>query len=486
MRRLFLAILAGLCYTLAFPSYNLWPLAWIFVVPLLMLACEDTRPIEMFIYGMIAGIVAWAGTLYWIAYVMDTYGGMGLAPAALLLLVLITYMSLYFGIFAFAAQRLIHSPSAFLTIPGIWVLLELVRSYIMFQGFPWALIGYTQFPMKPFIQIAEFGGVYLIGGIILMTNVAIFKAIKKEYLPLVLSICILIASSGWGYWRMENLSVSGRPMKVGVAQANIPQDRKWLPEMVGPTIDIYSRLTGQAVQAGAEVVVWPETACSFYLFGQWPESSRIIDLSKKSDARLIMGSPAFEDNRFFNRVWLLQGGRIGGYYDKVHLVPFGEYLPLARLIEPFFGNLTQGVGSFSRADEAHPIDDIGVLICFESIFPGMTADLCKKGARYLVNVSNDAWFKTWSTPEQHLVMAAFRTIESRRWMLRSVNHGISAMINPFGEVVSEIGLLEEGVITGEITPWAYLSFHTKYGPVFAWVWAFFSVIATLTSIQRRC
>jgi apolipoprotein N-acyltransferase len=486
LRRLFLAIVAGLCYTASFPTYDLWPLAWIFAVPLFFLADEDTRPFEIFLYGMIAGIVAWAGILYWIAYVMETYGGMSLAPASLLLLFLIAYMAVYFGIFACAAKKLIHSRCAFLTIPGIWVLLELIRSYIMFSGFPWALVGYSQIPWKSFIQIAELGGVYLIGGIILMVNVAIYKALRREYLPLALCLCVLAAAAAWGNWRMENLPSDGRPIKVGVAQANIPQDMKWLPEMVGPTIDIYSRLTQEAVDRGVELVVWPETACNFYLFRKWPESSRIIDLSRKTDARLVLGSPAFDDGRYFNRVWLLNQGLVEGYYDKVHLVPFGEYLPLASLIEPFFGSLTQGVGNFSRAGVASPIDGIGILICFESIFPDMTRDLCRKGATYLVNASNDAWFKTWATPRQHLLMASFRTIESRRWMLRSVNHGISAIINPLGEVVGKIGLLEEGVMTGEITGSTYLSFYTKYGPALAWLWALGSVIAALTSMRRRC
>lgn len=486
MRRLFLAILAGICYTLSFPTYEVWPLAWIFAVPLLFLADEDMGPLEIFIYGMIAGIIAWAGILYWIAYVMETYGGMGLAPATLLLLLLIIYMAAYFGIFALGAKKLIRSRFAFLTIPGIWVLLELIRSYIMFSGFPWALVGYSQFPWKPFIQLAEFGGVYCIGGIILMVNVAIYKAVRKEYLPLVVSICVLAAAAAWGGWRMDHLPADGRTVKVGVAQANIAQDMKWLPEMVEPTIDIYSRLTREAVDQGAELVVWPETACNFYLLRRWPESARIIGLSRESDARLVIGSPAFDDGRYLNRMWLLHRGVVEGYYDKVHLVPFGEYLPLASLIEPFFGSLTQGVGNFSRAKEASPIDGLGILICFESVFPDLTRDLCRKGATCLVNASNDAWFKTWATPGQHLLMASFRTIESRRWMLRSVNHGISAIINPSGEVIKKIGLLEEGVITGEITESEYLSFYTKYGPFLAWVWALGSVIAALTSIRRRC
>ena len=486
MRRIFLAVMAGLCYTASFPVYELWPLAWFFAIPLFFLAREVENPAEMVFYGIIAGIVAWAGTLYWIAYVMETYGGMSLVPAAFLLLLLITFLSMYFAFFAWGTHRLIHSRMAFLTIPGLWVLLELVRSYVPFNGFPWALIGYTQFEWKSFIQIAEFGGVYLISGVILMVNVAIFKAASRSYVPLVLSAVVVAAAVCWGNYRMDTLEIEGEKLRVGIAQANIAQEEKWLPSMMGPTIDIYSRLTDEAVNEGAGLVVWPETACNFFLFRKWPESSRIIDLSKRHDARLVVGSPAYDDGRYFNRVWLLKNGEIEDYYDKVHLVPFGEYLPLAGLIQPFFGSLTRGVGDFSHAREADPLDGIGVLICFESVFPGMTRDLCGKGASFLVNASNDAWFKTWSTPRQHLIMASFRTVEGRRWMLRSVNHGISALINPFGEVVEKIGLLEEGVITGEITRTSFQSFYTGYGPVLAWIWALAPVIAALTMARRRC
>ncbi|HHO76463.1 MAG TPA: hypothetical protein ENN05_08545, partial [Deltaproteobacteria bacterium] len=241
MRRIFLAILAGFCYTASFPTYDLWPLAWFFAVPIFFLAREVESPVEIFIYGIIAGIVAWAGTLYWIAYVMENFGGMSLVPAAFLLLVLISFLSLYFALFAWGSQKLIRSRFAFLTIPGVWVFLELVRSYVPFSGFPWALAGYTQFPWKPFIQIAEFGGVYLISGIILMVNVALYKAAQKIYLPLVISAALLLAAVVWGNFRMETLTLEGPQTVVGIAQANIAQEEKWLPSMVNPTIDIYSR-----------------------------------------------------------------------------------------------------------------------------------------------------------------------------------------------------------------------------------------------------
>lgn len=480
MSKLLLALSAGLLCAFSFPSYNFWPLAWVWAVPLLYLL-EGARPSERFFSGMAAGFVAWAGILYWIAYVMETYGGMGLLPAAFLLFLLLLYLSLYFGAFAWLSGGLIGSRWAFVTVPGVWILLELIRSYVPFSGFPWTLMGYSQFPFKPLIQIAEAGGVYIISGLVIMANVALYQTVRKrEYAPLIITAALVAACAFWGVWRMENLPVQGASMKVAVAQANVPQDEKWQQERVTPTIDTYERLTLSAVQQGARLVVWPETSCPFYLFQQWEYTPRIMDLSRSLDARLLIGSPAYEDGKYYNRMWLLHRGKIEGAYDKVHLVPFGEYLPLAGLIEPYFGSLTGGVGNFSPASKASPIKDIGVLICFESIFPGLTRELCNEGAAFLVNASNDAWFKTWSTPEQHLRMASFRAVESRRWLLRPVNHGISAIVSPAGVIVQEIGLLKEGVILADIAPIEAKTLYTRFGPVMAFLWAGISLIAALT------
>ncbi len=480
MKHLYLAVLAGLLYAVSFPLYSIWPLAWVWAVPLLFLMKEVSAG-QAFLYGMIAGVVAWSGVLYWIAYVMNTYGGMGLLPAAFLLLLLVAYLSLYFGAFVWLGRRFIHSRWAFLSIPGIWILFELIKSHLIFSGFPWALLGYSQYPWKSLIQVAEIGGVYLLSGIILMGNVAVYQALRKrELLPLVVSVLLVAVCASWGAWRMDSVFGSGEPVRAAVAQANVPQDQKWDDRLIGPTIDTYERLTREAVKQGAKVVAWPETSCPFFLFHEWPYTYRIISLSRSVDAKLVLGSPAFEEDRNFNRMWLLENGRIGGSYDKVHLVPFGEYLPLADLIRPFFSGLTKEVGNFTSARKPHPIGDIGVLICFESIFPGMTRDLSLQGATYLVNASNDAWFKTWSTPEQLLQISSFRAIESRKWILRSVNHGISAIIDPKGEAVEKIDLLQEDFITADIIPSRSITLYTRFGPVIAFFWAGISGIAALT------
>jgi len=474
LRKVCLVVLTGLLYTLAFPSYNLWPLIWIFAVPIFF-AAEDLPLSHAFIFGIMAGIVAWSGNIYWIAYVIHEFGGLNLFLASAILFIFVIYLSLYFGVFFSIASANIRAKHAIISLPGIWIILELVRTYAL-SGFPWTLAGHSQLPLKGLIQGAEFGGVYLISGIIMMANIAIYKAIKREFKPAFLVIFILAASFVWGSWRIENLDITGETLKAGIAQANISQEEKWLPEMITPTIDIYSKLTKSAVEKGADLIVWPETACNFYLFRMWQPTSRIIKLSRQCNAHLLMGSPANEDGKYFNRVWLIRSGRICGYYDKVHLVPFGEYVPLPCILEPIFGKIMQGVSDFSKASEFKPVDDIGVLVCFESIFPDMSRGLCRKKAAYLANVSNDAWFKTWATPEQHIQMAAFRAIENRRWLIRSVNHGISAFVDPFGRITKSIGLLKQGVIVEEITKNSYMTFYTKYGAILDWIWGIIGII----------
>jgi len=479
-----LALLSGVLYALSFPLYDLWICAWVFAVPL-FLSIEDAGPRESLVYGALTGIVAWAGILYWIAYVMDIYGEMSLFAASFLLLLLMVYMSMYFAVFSWAANRFIKgSGLSVLILPGIWILLELIRSNFVFSGFPWALAGHSQFSCKALIQVAEFGGVYLISGLILMMNVSVYRLMKKDLYSLSITIVLLALALVWGGWRMDTYELNKDELKVGIAQVNIEQEKKWLPEMVEPTIEMYSRLSASAVEQGARMVIWSETACNFFLFRQWEPTSKIVNLTSKYDVRFLIGSPAYEEEKYYNRVWLVHKGKIEGSYDKVHLVPFGEYLPLAGLIEPFFGNLTKGVGNFSKATDPAPIGESGILICFESVFDDMSRHLCKQGARYLVNVSNDAWFKTWSTPAQHLRFACFRAVENRRYLLRSVNHGISAVVDPLGRIVSEIGLLQEGVMVRTITKEDYITFYTSYGPVLAYLWSFVAVIAALTSRRR--
>ncbi len=474
MKKLILAILSGLLYAFSFPNSNAWPFILIFALPLFFITDHSTWK-EALLFGLVAGLVAWAGIIYWVAYVMYFFGGLGFFSSCAILIIFILYLALYFSIFTWFSWLERDSAYAILTLPGAWVLLELIRTYAL-SGFPWELAGYALFPMKPAIQVSELGGVYLVSIIIMMVNVALHRALKKDYMAVIIAMAAFIGTLGWGYWRMEHINCAGIPLRAAVVQASVPQEQKWLPEMVGPTLETYSRLTRTAAAKGAKVIVWPESACDFFLFRQWDPTMKVIDLSKECNALLLVGSPATEDGKYFNRVWALKNGSIYGFYDKTHLVPFGEYLPLAYLLKPVFGTLTQGVGDFSSGSKIHPVGGAGILVCFESIFPGLSRELCKEDALYLVNASNDAWFKSWSAPAQLLRMSAFRSIETRRWLLRSVNHGISAIIDPMGRIRCLIGLNKEGIRVMDIEEIHYITFYSRYGPVIDWLWVLASFV----------
>jgi apolipoprotein N-acyltransferase len=473
LKRVILACLSGLFYSLSFPSFNLWPFIFVFAVPLLF-AAKDSSVKECLGLGFLAGLVAWAGNIYWVAYIMDIYGFIPLPLCALIFLLLIAYLAFYFGVFLILCKFLIKSPFSIITIPGVWIFLEIIKSYA-FTGFPWSLAGYALVPFNAIIQNAEWGGIYVLSGLALMGNVVLYKALRKDYIPAISGFIVIVCCISWGAWRSENLKLDGPNLKVGICQANIPQDQKWRRDMVSPTIDIYKKLTKKALSQGAEIIIWPETACNFYLFQEWTPTARIIDISKDTNVPMLVGSPALENDKYFNRVWMLDKGLIRGYYDKTHLVPFGEYLPLPWLLG-FLGKITQEVSDFSKADKLEPIEDIGTLVCFENVFPELARQLTVKGATWLVTVSNDAWFLDWSTSEQHLKIATIRAIENRRYLVMPVNHGISGVIDPFGRIVSSLGLMKEGSFTTQIKKVSYRTVFSKIGSLIAWIWIFAGII----------
>jgi apolipoprotein N-acyltransferase len=482
LKKVILACISGLFYAVAFPLPEIWPLIGLFAVPMFIAARRCTMK-EVFGLGLLSGLIAWAGNIYWVAYIMDIYGFIPIPLCALIFLLLIAYMSLYFAIFFVCSKILIKSAFSIITIPGIWVFLEIIKSYA-FTGFPWSLAGYALYPLTPVIQNAEWGGIYILSAIALMFNVAVFKAYTRKFAPAAVAAVLIVLCISWGAWRLNSLDLTGQELKVGVCQANIPQDQKWRRDMVIPTIDIYSSLSRKAKSQGAQIIVWPETACNFFLFQEWSPTSRIIDLSKEIGLPMVIGSPAFENDRYFNRLWLLDKGLIMGSYDKTHLVPFGEYLPMPWLFS-FMGKLTQEVSDFSNAKKLEPIEDIGTIICFENVFPELSRQLVNKGASWLFTASNDAWFLDFSTSEQHLKIGAIRAIENRRYLVMSVNHGISAVIDPFGRIVKSIGLMKEDVFVYPIKKLQYKTVFDKTGSLFAWLIAVFGIVFLLIELYRN-
>jgi len=484
-RDLLLAILSGVLLTLSFPPGNFSFAAWFALVPLLK-GIQNSSLSHAFKLGVVSGLAHYLTLIYWIIIVLKHYGNLHVVIALLCLLLLSLYLSLYLGLFASLTSRLADSRLVPVIAACYWVALEYLKSYII-TGFPWCLMGYTQYEHLHIIQVADRVGVYGITFLIVLINGLIYRLISlhpgrwRDVVKWELPVPLLLLTGAWVYGHVHLSGIkdeeqTGRAVKAAIVQANIDQSEKWNPAYQGKTIQTYCRLTRSAESFGPELVVWPETALPFFFQDNPKFTPGIFSLADESGAILVFGSPAYRRHkgavRYFNRAYMIApGSRHVAYYDKNHLVPFGEYVPLKKYL-PFVNRLVAAAGDFKAGDEIKPLKaedlSLGVLICFEAIFPELAGTLAKEGANILVNITNDAWFGRSSAPYQHLTMAAFRCVETRRPMIRAANTGFSAFIDPTGQIRSRSELFSESVLKGSVplNPLP-LTFYSRYGDLFA-------------------
>jgi apolipoprotein N-acyltransferase len=494
------ACLTGLLLALSFPLPGLSILAWVAFLPLFY-AIKGKTPANAFKLGFIAAFVAYAGIFYWLNIVMTTYGKLPLPVSICLTLLMAAYLALFPAVTAavsrFAEQ---HSVPVLLTFPAVWVAFEHVRGYL-FSGFPWALLGYTQYRTLPLLQIADLTGVYGVSFLILLVNIFLFQLWRwirgkdgatYPFLATCVTMPLLLLTIWYGFVTL-NREVAGKTVKVALAQGNIPQDIKWDPGFQEETVAIYERLSRRSAGSGAALVVWPESSLPFFFQKELTYSARVSSLARELGTSLIVSSPAIETedgrDRLLNSAFLIgPDGVAVGRADKVHLVPFGEYVPLAKLL-PFVKKMVQGIGDFSpgRAPAllAAPFGKLGVLICFEGIFPEISREYVANGADLLVNITNDAWFGRSSAPYQHLSMTVFRAVENRVPLVRAANTGITAIIDSRGHVRAMTGLFREALLSGEVQLGGEKSFYTAYGDIFAWGCILLSFGILVYALRKR-
>jgi apolipoprotein N-acyltransferase len=358
------------------------------------------------------------------------------------------------------------------------------------------------------IQMADITGTYGISFLIVLINVVLYDLLSyrssegggrragKRLLVEVSTGCVLVlVCYFYGVARIEEIRVALReaePMEVVLVQGNIDQSIKWNPQYQKETLNIYKSLSLQMSMSGAGLIVWPETAVPFYLQNVDDLSGEVTDVAKASAYWLLFGSPSYlgkeaDKLSFFNSAFLLSpGGDIHGRYDKVHLVPFGEYVPLRQFL-PFIGKLVAGVGDFMPGRGFYPLPmnthKLGILICYEGILPEASRAYKRRGADLLVNITNDAWFGRTSAPFQHLSMTALRAVETRLYVVRAANTGISAIIDPTGAVISETGLFERTALHGAVKFIDKQTFYTIYGDVFVYACLLSVLIFFLISLK---
>jgi apolipoprotein N-acyltransferase len=480
-----LAMVSGVALTASFAPIQLDWIAWFALVPLLK-SLDGECPSRAFSLGFIAGLTHYLTLLYWIVPTLQNYGQLHVSVSISVLVLLCLYLALYMALFSTLISRTMNAHFLVFLIPCLWVSLEFIRATAL-TGFPWCLLGHTQFNRLGLIQIADLVGVYGISFLIVLANVLSYRFFFDRTSPIkrrlgweALVFMILILSAlGYGHDRLVEDSKTrgeGKAINVAVIQGNIDQAVKWEPTYQEETIDTYRRLTLSTSDFKPDLVVWPETAMPFFFQDNEPFSAQVHEINSETGAALIFGSPAYQRGmdgvKYFNRVYLISGrGQLSGYYDKHHLVPFGEYVPLRRFL-PFIHRLVQAAGDFSSGDKVEPLDlphlSSGVLICFEVIFPELARTQTRRGADVLVNLTNDAWYGRTSAPYQHLSMAVFRAVENKRPLIRAANTGFSALISARGKTVQRSELFEEQVLRQKIEFGSDpLTFYTRYGDLFA-------------------
>lgn len=505
---------SGLLFPFCFAPYDQGWLAWIVLIPL-HLALRSCTGKQAFWIGWLTGLLMYVGTIAWVVTAMHTYGKMPLVLGYAVMLLLAGYLGLYVAVYALVSAAWQGAfPILFaLGAPCLWVGLELARTYL-FSGFPWVLFGYSQYRWLPIIQIADHTGVYGISFLLVLVNVAgalaaswLFRRyVQRASAPvpwpaLASALALFVLAFSYGSVHvLPKADPPARALDVALIQPNIDQGQKWNVKRRLEILKQYTTLTKRA-PSDTDLIVWPEAATPFLFEDETAYRAYVQDLVRSQETPLLFGSPAlryYPDGRpyLLNSAYLLApDGEIAARYDKRHLVPFGEYIPL-RSILFFLNKLVVGIGDFkagtvptvlelprSGADAGDPVH-LGVTICFEVIFPSLTRELVLNGADLMVTITNDAWFGRSAAPYQHFSMTVLRAVENRVAYARAANTGVSGFIAPDGRIQSATPIFTEQTVAGQVSSSASGTFYTRYGDLFAYLCAIIAGIFVLAAVWQ--
>lgn len=519
-----LSALSGLMLILIFPRFDVEILAWFALVPLFF-AIQNQSLGRASLYGFIAGMIFYFFGLIWIADTVVNFGHVPKLLGYLILGLLAAYLSFYIALFCCLVCRWSRGRPlyVFILAPPLWTRLEYIRSTHLEYGFSWLGLGYSQYKSLAVIQIAEYTGVYGVAALIVLVNAALYCLLHaglagQDFRPpkgqtagiagvaaLALALCL-----GYGVHALDryDVAVPGKapstyaerdlaggaaapghpPLLVALVQGNIEQDMKWNPLYRSQVMRTYAHLTRKAGAAKPDLVVWPEAATPFYFTLDNIYTRSLKNLAREIQTPLLFGSPYHEQVAgkvvSYNSAYLISAeGEPMGRYDKIHLVPFGEFVPFQKLLW-FVRKMATGVGDFGRGDR--PVlftlagTRFGLSICYEIAFPDLARRPVKAGARFLVNITNDAWFGRSAASYQHFGMAALRAVENRTPIVRAANTGISGTIDPSGRIRDTTELFVEDLVLTRIVPRSgELTWYTRNGDIFSFVCMALTAVAAL-------
>jgi apolipoprotein N-acyltransferase len=514
-----LAVLSAILQVVIFPLPGVYVLSWFAIAPLLIallrarpagelevagsVRLQPAAPWQGFLLGYICGIVWYAGTCYWIYDTMRQYGGLSAPMAMLALFLFCCYLGLYHGVFGLVVSLLARPHDhrrALLLAPFLWVCIELARTRI--SGFPWNLLGISQVDNVALCRIAGFTGVYGISFEIVLVNVAISAAFlipraKRGMMFAAALAAAAVLQSG----RLIEAPPAKADRAALLVQQNIPVAADWTPAQLEQTLRELTELTVNSATRNAgtkiDLIVWPESPAPFFT-NDANFRAIISELARKTNAWTVVGAIGSDaahlndEGPLFNSAALISPqGDWTARYDKVHLVPFGEYLPFPSLFS-FAGGLTKEVGQFERGKSRQPLnaggEKSGIFICYESIFPDEVRQSANLGAQVFVNISNDGWYGDSGAYAQHLNQTRMRAIENDRWLLSATNTGVTAAIDPWGRIAARIPRKERAALVAPYALNPVTTFYTRQGDWFAFACAIISIgalVERFTSAKRK-
>jgi len=521
-----LVSLSSLLQILIFPLPGLYVLSWVAFAPLIVallrarpagaleidgaINLQAAKPGQAFLLAYVSGILWYAGTCYWIYNTMHEYGGLSVPLALLALFLFCLYLALYHGLFglllSFAVDRGRDNRRALVAAPFLWVAVELARTRV--TGFPWNLLGTAQVDNISLSRITTWTGVYGVSFEIMLVNVAVAAAFlvprKKRRTLLIASVA---AAAVLQAGRLVEAPALPADHAALLLQENIPAQANWTRDAFERTLRELTDLSAKTVAADSspapdpkpgkvDFIVWPESPAPFFASDPLFRNP-VSEMARATHTWVVTGAigstPAMQGGKsasqIFNSAALVSPtGDWTARYDKVHLVPFGEYLPFPQLFS-FAGGLTKEVGEFQSGASRAPLDAgstrLGVFICYESVFPGEVREFANQGAQVLVNLSNDGWYGDSGAYAQHLNQTRMRAIENERWILSATNTGVTASIDPYGRTVARLPRKERSALIAPYALTSVTTFYTRHGDWFCWLCAIISAGALIARFAIR-
>lgn len=511
------ALLSGVLLALSFPKFGHPAAAWLALTPLVVAVARGpitTR--RAFGLGWLTGAVSFAGTLYWLVETMTTFGGLALPLAVFAAGLLVAYLALFPAAFAVILGRLTRAfgVRALALAPAAWVATELGRQYV-WDGFPWTLLGYSQVTVLPIAQIASVVGVYGLSFVLAASATAIaYVALTSGSRRWVVAGTVAALIAGCAMWggarlRRSPLLTSGDPVRVAVLQGNVLQKDKEAAYRGDHTLAAeittrYLDMTRRAAAGGATFVIWPESSTPFFFERDLAGGAAIRRLAQETGATLLIGSDQIEPIetdaavtpssgrprvRLYNAAFLVKpDGAVGGVYRKMHLVPFGEYVPLKNLFF-FVGPIVDSLDAFSPGTDPAMLP-VGAhmastAICYEIIFPSLIRRFVNDGSELLTTITNDAWYGRSSAAYQHWEQASMRAIEGGRYLARAANTGISGFVDPYGRVLASAGLFEPALLVADLRFLTGRTIYSRIGDLAAWLSLALTAAALLAAWRVR-